>query len=61
MKKNLRVLLSAFIGFTAFVFLMSCKKENETLIKPTQEVKNKSFFTRIEPSGIQRPRDIIDT
>lgn len=61
MKKNLRVLLSAFIGFTAFVFLMSCKKENETLIKPTQEVKNKSFFTRIDSSGIQRPKDIIDT
>jgi hypothetical protein len=61
MKKNLGVLLSAFIGFTAFIFLMSCKKENETLIKPTQEIKNKSFFTRIEPSGIQRPKDIIDT
>jgi len=61
MKKNLRVLLSATMALSIFFFLISCKKENESPIQPAPEIKNKSFFTRIEASGVQRAKDLIDT
>ncbi|MCE2974429.1 MAG: hypothetical protein LW852_13365, partial [Sediminibacterium sp.] len=61
MKKNLRMLLSATMAVSIFFFLISCKKENERLVQTAPEIKNKSFFTRIEASGVQRAKDLIDT
>lgn len=61
MKKNLRMLLSATMALSIFFFLISCKKENERLVRTAPEIKNKSFFTRIEAFGVQRAKDLIDT
>ena len=59
MKNNLRMLLSATMALSIFFFLISCKKENERLVQTAPEIKNKSFFTRIEVKGVQRPKDLM--